>query len=384
MNRFISAAAFALLVLPASAAYAQTSIRSQHTPFPTGTIEGRVLDDAQAPVVGAMVSVVGRTTAAATTDRDGRYALKDLPYGPYVLSVHSRGYWQSHGRTVQLTAAKVSAPSVQLARAADKIPAASSTPLASVAAAVSVQTQLAGFGDVTAPAAPAPAAAPAPVAATSVDAPAATADSAKNYRRRRGGGHRLAPSPSAAQRVERRRHRRRGVGVPSGVSGARRGLVRPRRHRRPGGAVQRSRAVRPNQPADHRVVRSHQDSCSITTGGRSVAFVSVGTQAAGGAWAMQGAMTQGDLASWIVAGSYKSIASASHAYDLGLSYSMQRYDGGNAAALGGHSATAPATSAASMASTSGRCRRASSWVTARRSPATTTSKVPDCGARGSA
>jgi hypothetical protein len=48
---------------------------------------------------------------------------------------------------------------------------------------------------------------------------------------------------------------------------------------------------------------------------------------------MQGAMTQGDLASWIVAGSYKSIASASHAYDLGLSYSTQRYDGGNVAAL---------------------------------------------------
>ena len=68
-------------------------------------------------------------------------------------------------------------------------------------------------------------------------------------------------------------------------------------------------------------------------GARSVAFVSVGTQAAGGAWAMQGAMTQGDLASWIVAGSYKSIDSASHAYDLGLSYSTQRYDGGNAAAL---------------------------------------------------
>jgi hypothetical protein len=67
---------------------------------------------------------------------------------------------------------------------------------------------------------------------------------------------------------------------------------------------------------------------------RSVAFVSVNTQAAGGAWSMQGAMTQGDLSSWIVAGSYKSIESENHAYDLGLSYSTQRYDGGNAAALG--------------------------------------------------
>ena len=69
-------------------------------------------------------------------------------------------------------------------------------------------------------------------------------------------------------------------------------------------------------------------------GPRSVAFVSVNTQAAGGAWSMQGAMTQGDVSSWIVAGSYKSIDSANHAYDLGMSYSTQRYDGGNAAALG--------------------------------------------------
>jgi hypothetical protein len=67
---------------------------------------------------------------------------------------------------------------------------------------------------------------------------------------------------------------------------------------------------------------------------RSVAFVSVNTQAAGGAWSMQGAMTQGDLSSWIVAGSYKSIQSTNHAYEFGLSYSTQRYDGGNAAALG--------------------------------------------------
>ena len=67
---------------------------------------------------------------------------------------------------------------------------------------------------------------------------------------------------------------------------------------------------------------------------RSVAFVSVNTQAAGGAWSMQGAMTQGDLSSWIVAGSYKSIESANHAYDLGMSYSTQRYDGGNAVAIG--------------------------------------------------
>src|SRR6187401_1720264 len=142
MNRVISAAAFALVVFSASAAYPQTS-------FPTGTIEGLVLDSAQSPVVGAMVSVVGRTTAAATTGADGRYALKELPYGPYVLSVHSRGYWQLSGRTVQLRTAKLSAPAVQLARAADKTPVAAATPVP--ASAVPVATQLAGFGELSAP-----------------------------------------------------------------------------------------------------------------------------------------------------------------------------------------------------------------------------------------
>ena len=48
---------------------------------------------------------------------------------------------------------------------------------------------------------------------------------------------------------------------------------------------------------------------------------------------MRGALTQGDIASWIVAGEYATRAPARHRYDLGLSYSTQRYDGGNFAAL---------------------------------------------------
>ena len=82
-----------------------------------------------------MVSVVGRATAAATTDRNGRYSLRELPYGPYILSVHSRGYYRSRGRTIQLTTTKVSIPEIQLARATiQKEPAP-----------VVQTTQLAGF-----------------------------------------------------------------------------------------------------------------------------------------------------------------------------------------------------------------------------------------------
>jgi hypothetical protein len=325
MNRFHSAAAIALVVFTASAAYSQTPIRS--TPFPIGTIEGRVLDDAQGPVAGAMVSVVGRTTAAATTDRDGHYSLKELPYGPYVLSVHSRGYWQSRGRTVQLTAAKFSAPTIQLARSAEKA--------AFVMPPAPVTTQLAGFGEVSAPAVPVAAAAPAPVPATSVETPdSATdaADSAKN-----------SDGEEAVATAWRLRHLPRSVLKEAAISDAVWMNHEPFEVRAAdwfGRVVTVGPAALFSDLALSGQINllttesfDHPGQLLNTTGGRSVAFVSVGTQAAGGAWAMQGAMTQGDLASWIVAGSYKSFASASHAYDVGLSYSLQQYDGGNAAAL---------------------------------------------------
>ena len=50
--------------------------RSSATHFRPAPSKAACSTTASAPVVGAMVSVVGRTTAAATTDRDGRYALK--------------------------------------------------------------------------------------------------------------------------------------------------------------------------------------------------------------------------------------------------------------------------------------------------------------------
>ena len=67
---------------------------------------------------------------------------------------------------------------------------------------------------------------------------------------------------------------------------------------------------------------------------RSIAYVSlaapVGDQAD---WSMRGALTQGDISSWFVAGAYVTRVPARHRFDLGLSYSTQRYDGGNPAAL---------------------------------------------------
>ena len=148
MIRRIPAAAIVAFVFGAAVTYAQApakDARSGHSTFPAGSIEGRVLDNSNRPVVGAMVSVVGRTTAAAATDRDGRYSLRELPYGPYILSVHSRGFFKSRGRTIQLTTSTISIPEIQLQAARDeKAPVAFTDPLAD--ASVVQVTQLAGFG----------------------------------------------------------------------------------------------------------------------------------------------------------------------------------------------------------------------------------------------
>jgi hypothetical protein len=63
---------------------------------------------------------------------------------------------------------------------------------------------------------------------------------------------------------------------------------------------------------------------------RGVAMVSLGSSAGTrGDWAVQGAMTQGDVASWMVSGNYLTRAPARHVLDVGMAYSLQQYDGSN-------------------------------------------------------
>ena len=57
-----------------------------------GTIQGLVLDEAGAPVVGAVVSALGSSSAFAVTDRFGYFELRSLQPGPYVVRAHLAGY----------------------------------------------------------------------------------------------------------------------------------------------------------------------------------------------------------------------------------------------------------------------------------------------------
>jgi hypothetical protein len=67
---------------------------------------------------------------------------------------------------------------------------------------------------------------------------------------------------------------------------------------------------------------------------RGVAYVSIGAAAGQrGDWSVQGAMTQGDVSSWLFAGSFLARKEAVHRYEAGMAYAAQRYTGTNPASL---------------------------------------------------
>jgi hypothetical protein len=79
---------------------------------------------------------------------------------------------------------------------------------------------------------------------------------------------------------------------------------------------------------------SPQQLFTVDSFSRGVAYLAVSAPAGASAdWTVRGALTQGDIASWIIAGSYATRVAARHRYDIGMSYATQRYGGGNPAAL---------------------------------------------------
>src|SRR2546423_2341526 len=82
-----------------------------------GSIEGIVQDEKGAPVTGAMVSALGATTAFATTDRGGRFELRTLSPGPYLIRAHLSGYIASRGQIIDVRPSGRASSSIALRRA---------------------------------------------------------------------------------------------------------------------------------------------------------------------------------------------------------------------------------------------------------------------------
>ena len=316
---FASAAVGVLVLLCISVAVAHgqsasAEIVTHLASLAPGSINGTVHDETGLPVPGATVSALGATMAFAITDRSGRFELRTLSPGPYLVRAHSSGFVASRGELVDVRPSARALSSIALRHAALSTTTPSTIP-----------TLAAGFGSTGGDSASQPA-----------DSDASSGSSSVN--------------DDHGEVAWRLRHARRGilknVVVPDDILDG--DTPTATNVMDSGGFWGKSTAIVRSAPSLFANTPFSGQLNLLTTGSfdspqqlfnpgnfqRSIAYVTLGAPAGDHAdWTAHAALTQGDIASWIVAGEYTTRAPARHRYDVGVSYSTQRYDGGNFATL---------------------------------------------------
>ena len=305
---FVGVAAVVLMALPVEAQSTGAStlrpVGRLQANAVSGTLSGTVSDESGAVLHGAMVSVLGITLASTVTDERGQFTLAQLPAGDYLLRAHMLGFAASSGAVIRVGSA-TPAQRVQLRRL-DRVVGTTG----SVDAPVQARPIIAAGFDL-------------PRGAESADA--------------KGEDH---PHDETAWRT---RHFKRSIlkdaapivvfaDDPSIPAGSRFG-------RAMGSAASMASSFFTDFPFSGEVnilttgAVAPGALLSATAFPRGVAYMALAAPGVGGDWSIRGAMSEGDLSSWIVAGSFASKNAGAHKYDLGLSYSTQEYLGGNPAAL---------------------------------------------------
>ncbi|MBI4266308.1 MAG: TonB-dependent receptor [Acidobacteria bacterium] len=262
-------------------------------------LRGLVLDERGRPLANAVVSALGATTAFAVSDGDGRFVIRNLPFGPYLVRAHLQGYLPARGRIIQVDQSSHGVSTIALTRRGDE--------------AEAPQVLTAGVG-------------PADVAAGAGDESGTHDHSETAWWLRHLPRSVLKDATTAIDLTDDDSFLETpfsglgwAVGTPARVATS---LFSEIPFSGQVNLLTRTSFDRP------------QDLFSAERwlpGG--VAFLTLEAPTGGGDWTMRGAITQGDLSSWILAGSYVRRPSGAHRYQAGMSYGMQRYQGGNADAL---------------------------------------------------
>src|SRR5688572_24411174 len=63
---------------------------------------GLVTDAAGQPLAGVVVSALGSASVYAVSDREGRFLLRNVQPGSYVVRAHLQGYAPARGRVIQI------------------------------------------------------------------------------------------------------------------------------------------------------------------------------------------------------------------------------------------------------------------------------------------
>jgi hypothetical protein len=305
----IAGLALVCLAADARAQSAAPEVMGRLASLSPGSIHGVVQDERGTPLAGAVVSALGATSASAVSDRTGRFALRTLSPGPYVVRAHLIGFAASRGQIVDVHPSSRASSSIALHHLAVASPVLE-----------------AGIGS------------PAVTVVEPADAgDAATVETAGSL-----------PTDDHGEVAWRLRHARRGVlkdaTVPeavladegrspdSNIFGQNTFLGAPAR------LASNFFAGTPFSGQFNLLTTGSFDSADqlFTTDSfaRGVAYLAVSAPVGdNGDWMVRGALTQGDISSWILAGSYQTRAPARNLYNIGMSYSTQRYNAGNPTAL---------------------------------------------------
>ena len=277
-----------------------------------GEVRGRVTDAEGAPLDGAIVSALGTARVAVTAcDAEGRFDLRSLPAGPYLLRAHLEGFAAS-GHWVEVKPHTQTVDSFILRRGLD----AAATADASVPSLVE-----AGFVS--------SASQPDLEGVESIDEPTES-----------------SPSPhDHSEKAWRLRHLRRSIlkEVIGGVSTQHAGRTEDAPVL-PGTVPVLGRAVESSARLARMLVdlplsgqlslltsstldRS-ADLDSADARPRSAAYLALGVPVGGVDLSVRSAIANGEVSSWVLAGTYTGEAQATHAVDVGMSFGGWRDDRG--------------------------------------------------------
>ncbi|MDA1184355.1 MAG: TonB-dependent receptor [Acidobacteria bacterium] len=256
-------------------------------------LRGAVTDDRGVPLAGVVVSALGSASVFAVSDSEGQFTFRDISYGPYLIRAHLQDHLAAPAVLVQVNRVSESMATVVLTRRA--------------------------VAD-----------GPAPVLAAGVG-PADGALEVADVGETRDHDH--------GEVAWRLRHLKRSVlkDVDAGLitasddGGSLLGDTLNGLGRAAGSPARLAASLFSGVPVTGQVdfltstsFDRLQDLLSMEP--RGVAFVSLEAPTGEGRWAMRAAVMQGDLSSWVIAGSYRR-APTEHTYEAGVSYGTQRYQG---------------------------------------------------------
>jgi hypothetical protein len=279
-----------------------------------GRIVGAVTDTAGMPLKGAVISALGPSGAElALADADGRFLLRALLPGPYLVQAHLQGFAASRRELIEVSASTPSVHAITLSRvdqSAQPIVAGVGLPSPTDVGVQPEETDAAPLGGTT----------------TEASAPHDHSEKSWYLRRVRRSVLKAVEAGIVLDEL-----------VPAGgsddpsVTMLTRSLASPARFVT--ALLELPLIGEVNLLTRGTLLDSAADMLTGEERSASIANLSVGAPLWRGDLSAQGAMTTGDVMSWAASGSYVSDLESSHRLGLDVSYGRQRYQGGNPAAL---------------------------------------------------